>query len=104
MRRVSLVITDVDGTLVTQSKMLTPRAIAAVERLHRAGIRFSICSSRAPFGLRMMIEPLRLNLPFGGYNEPDLTVVEQKLIPPDAARDAVGMFQRHGIDRYVFGD
>jgi Cof subfamily protein (haloacid dehalogenase superfamily) len=107
MRRVSLVITDVDGTLVTNGKMLTDRAIAAVRRLHDNGIGFSICSSRPPFGLRMMIEPLRLALPFGGYNagaivEPDLSVVEQKLIPPDAARDAVALFQQHGIDCWVF--
>ena len=110
MRRVSLVITDVDGTLVTNAKVLTARAIAAVQRLHENGIGFSICSSRPPFGLRMMIQPLRLVLPFGGYNAgaivepdlPDLTIVEQKLIPPDAAREAVVIFQQHGIDCWVF--
>ncbi len=107
MRRFSLVISDVDGTLVTHDKVLTPRAIAAVTRLHESGIGFSICSSRPPFGLRMLIEPLRLKLPFGGYNagaivEPDLRVVEQKLIPPDAARQAVDMFQQHRIDCWVF--
>lgn len=107
MRRISLVITDVDGTLVTRDKALTPRAIAAVRRLHENNIGFSICSSRPPFGLRMLIEPLRLVLPFGGYNagaivEPDLTIVEQKLIPPDAAREAVAIFQQHAIDCWVF--
>jgi Cof subfamily protein (haloacid dehalogenase superfamily) len=107
MRRVSLVISDVDGTLVTNGKVLTARAIAAVERLHQNGIAFSICSSRPPFGLRMMIEPLRLVLPFGGYNagaivEPDLSVVEQKLIPPDAAREAVAIFRQHRIDCWLF--
>jgi len=105
--KISLVISDVDGTLVTPEKALTPRAIAAVERLHANGIGFSICSSRPPFGMRMLVEPLRLSLPFGGYNagsivEPDLTVVEQKLIPPDAAREAVGIFQDHRIDCWVF--
>ncbi len=107
MRRFSLVISDVDGTLVTHDKVLTPRAIAAVTRLHESGIGFSICSSRPPFGLRMLIEPLRLKLPFGGYNAgaivaPDLRVVEQKVIPPDAARQAVDMFQHHRIDCWVF--
>lgn len=109
-RRVSLVVTDVDGTLVTRDKVLTPRAIAAVERLHRDRIGFSICSSRPPFGLRMMIEPLALKLPFGGYNAgsivepelPDLPVVEQRLIPPDAAWRAVDMFREHGVDCWVF--
>jgi len=110
MRRISLVITDVDGTLVTHDKVLTPRAIAAVRRLHENAIGFSICSSRPPFGLRMMIEPLQLTLPFGGYNAgaivepdlPDLPIVEQKLIPPDAAREAVSTFQQHQIDCWVF--
>jgi len=107
VNKIALVISDVDGTLVTRDKALTPRAIAAVERLHANGIGFSICSSRPPFGMRMLIEPLRLSLPFGGYNgggivEPDLTVVEQKLIPPDAAREAVAIFQQHRIDCWVF--
>ena len=107
MNRVSLVISDVDGTLVTHDKRLTPGAINAVERLHAAGVAFSICSSRPPFGLRMLIEPLGLKLPFGGYNagaivEPDLTVVEQKLIPPAAAHNAVDAFRQQGVDPWLF--
>jgi Cof subfamily protein (haloacid dehalogenase superfamily) len=107
LSKFSLVVSDVDGTLVTHDKVLTPRAIAAVERLHERGIGFSICSSRPPFGLRMLIEPLRLALPFGGYNggsilDPDFTIVEQKLIPLDAAREAVAAFQAQRIDCWVF--
>jgi Cof subfamily protein (haloacid dehalogenase superfamily) len=109
-RRVSLVVSDVDGTLVTHDKVLTPRTIAAVERLHDAGIHFSICSSRPPFGLRMMIEPLRLKLPFGGYNAgaivepvlPGLPVIEQKLIAPDVARETAAIFSRYGVDCWIF--
>ena len=102
MRKVSLVVSDVDGTLVTTDKALTPRAIAAVARLHERGIHFSICSSRPPFGQRMLIEPLRLALPFGGYNggsivNPDLSPVEQKLLAPDAARDTVALLEEHGV-------
>jgi Cof subfamily protein (haloacid dehalogenase superfamily) len=105
--KISLVVSDVDGTLVTRDKALTPRAIAAVERLHARGIAFSICSSRPPFGLRMLIEPLRLALPFGGYNggtivTPDFGIVEQRLIPADAARTAVEMFHAKGIDCWLF--
>jgi Cof subfamily protein (haloacid dehalogenase superfamily) len=107
MRRISLVVSDVDGTLVTPDKRLTPSAVAAVERLREAGIGFSVCSSRPPFGLRMLIAPLRLELPFGGYNggaivAPDLSVVEQKLLPPEVAREAVAVFRQHRIDCWVF--
>ena len=97
-----LVVSDVDGTLVTKDKVLTPRAIAAVGRLHAAGIGFSICSSRPPFGLRMLVEPLQLKLPYGGYNagrivEPDGALVEERLIPETAAKRAVEMFYDNGI-------
>src|SRR5436190_6214362 len=107
MNKVSLVVSDVDGTLVTGSKVLIPRVVAAVERLHARGIGVSICSSRPPFGLRMLIEPLRLALPFGGYNggtivTPDFSVVEQKLVPPEAARTAVEMFRAYAIDCWLF--
>lgn len=105
--KISLVVSDVDGTLVTHDKVLTPRTIAAVEQLHARGIAFSICSSRPPFGMRMLIEPLRVALPFGGYNagaivNPDLTIVEQKLIPHDAAKQAVAVFREHRIDCWLF--
>ena len=100
--KISLVVSDVDGTLVTTDKKLTPAAIAAVGRLHDAGIAFSICSSRPPFGQRMLVAPLRLALPFGGYNggsivNPDLSPVEQKLLSPDAAADAIALLEAHGI-------
>lgn len=107
MRKISLVITDVDGTLVTTGKVLLPQSVAAVRRLHERGIGFSICSSRPPFGLRMMLDPLQIKLPFGGYNagtivETDFTVIEQKVIPPETAKRAVEIFHAHGIDCWVF--
>ena len=49
-RKISLVLADVDGTLVTEEKVLTERAQAAVQRLHEAGIRFAITSGRPPHG------------------------------------------------------
>ena len=41
----SAVISDVDGTLVTEDKMLTSRAQAAVAALRASGIIFSITSA-----------------------------------------------------------
>jgi Cof subfamily protein (haloacid dehalogenase superfamily) len=107
MSRFKLVITDVDGTLVTTEKALRPSAVAAVRKLHDAGIGFTICSSRPPFGLCMMRDALQITLPFGGYNggsivEPDLTVIEEATIPPATARRAVDIFRANGIDCWVF--
>ena len=76
----SAVISDVDGTLVTDDKVLTGRAQAAVAELRANGILFSIISSRPPRGLRMLIERLGIVTPVGGFNggviaTPDLAVV-----------------------------
>jgi hypothetical protein len=45
---IAALLADVDGTLVTKAKVLTPRAIEAVHRLHDAGIAFFITSGRPP--------------------------------------------------------
>jgi Cof subfamily protein (haloacid dehalogenase superfamily) len=105
--KIKLVITDVDGTLVTTEKALRPSAVAAVWKLRERGIHFTFCSSRPPFGLRMMRDALQVTLPFGGYNggsivEPDLTVIEQVTIPPAAAKKAVDTFHAHGVSTWVF--
>lgn len=107
MSAISLVVSDVDGTLVTTDKVLTARSCDAVRRLDAAGIAFSIVSSRPPFGLRMLVEPLRLRLPMGGYNGgalalPDLTIVEQRLLPPDVARQAIAILRAAGADIWAF--
>jgi ribonucleotide monophosphatase NagD (HAD superfamily) len=44
-KKISLVLADVDGTLVTNEKVLTGRACDAVAVLRRAGIRFAIGGS-----------------------------------------------------------
>ena len=39
-----------------------------MQRLHRAGIGFTITSSRPAIGMRFLIEPLALWLPVGPFN------------------------------------
>src|SRR5258706_4459553 len=94
-QRVRVVIADVDGTLVTQEKVLTKRAAEAVLRLHEAGIQFSVTSGRPPRGMAMLIDPLKLNQPLAAFNggvliQPDLTtVVSQNFLPAGVAGSGV---------------
>lgn len=50
MKHISLLIADVDGTLVTEQKVLTERARAVVAALRDRGIRFAVTSGRPPRG------------------------------------------------------
>src|SRR5580704_10071722 len=93
-QKISLVLADVDGTLVTEDKVLTKRARAAVERLRDAGIHFAITSGRPPKGMEMLFEELRLETPIAGFNgglfvKSDLSILEQKTLPPDVATKAI---------------
>ena len=51
MTRIALVVSDVDGTLLTKDKTLTDGARAAVRRLHEASIGFTIVSRRPTIGM-----------------------------------------------------
>jgi HAD superfamily hydrolase (TIGR01484 family) len=66
--KISLVLADVDGTLVTAKKVLTTRAQAAVKAIHTAGIVFAITSGRPPRSMAMLIDPLALRTPVAGFN------------------------------------
>jgi Cof subfamily protein (haloacid dehalogenase superfamily) len=83
---IRLMLADVDGTLVTQDKVLTDRAIAAVHRLRDADILFAITSGRPPRGMAMLIDPLDLQTPIAAFNggllvNRDMTVIEQRVVP-----------------------
>lgn len=106
---IALVVSDVDGTLVTDDKRLTPAAIEAVRRLDSAGIGFTLASSRPPVGLRHLAEALDLRLPLGAFNgstvcTPDLRPISERLIPESVARAAAARLDAAGIDLWVFAD
>jgi Cof subfamily protein (haloacid dehalogenase superfamily) len=103
----SAVISDVDGTLVTDDKVLTACAQTAVAELRASGILFSIISSRPTRGLRMLIERLGIETPVGGFNggviaTPDLVVVTEHLLSSQVARRAVDTLNARGVEVWVF--
>jgi len=105
--RFSLVLADVDGTLVTPAKALTPSAIAAVKALNDEGVAFAITSGRPPRGMAMLIEPLALSTPIAGFNggvfaRPDLTVIKSQSLDPTAARTSLDLLGDAGLDVWVY--
>jgi Cof subfamily protein (haloacid dehalogenase superfamily) len=106
-RKISLVLADVDGTLVTEEKILTERARAAVRALQRAGIRFAITSGRPPLGMAMLFDVLAIETPIAGFNgglfvDRHLAILEQKTVPPDVARQAIDLMRARGLDTWVY--
>jgi Cof subfamily protein (haloacid dehalogenase superfamily) len=104
---IKLVLADVDGTLVTHEKVLTPRAIASVKALANAGIAFAITSGRPPRGMQMFVEPLGLTTPLAAFNggrfvRPDLSLIEQRVLSRDAVEPILAIIASHQLDSWIY--
>jgi len=107
MAEIKLLLADVDGTLVTKEKILTPRAIAAVQKLREKGIKFAITSGRPPKGMQMLLKPLGIDTPIAGFNgglwvNPDLSQIESRNLPRDVADKTVKMLLEDQLDVWVY--
>ncbi len=106
-RQIELVLADVDGTLVTDDKQLTDRAIAAVHALKDAGVKFAVTSGRPPRGMEMLVEPLGLELPLAAFNgglfaRPDMSVIEERSIDPVLVPQIVELIAGHELDVWLY--
>ena len=105
-RKISLVLADVDGTLVTEEKVLTERALKAVSALQSAGIRFAITSGRPPRGMAMSLtrstSKRRLPGSMAGSLSSATSRSSSKYGPANVARQAIGLMREHGLDTWVY--
>jgi Cof subfamily protein (haloacid dehalogenase superfamily) len=105
--KIGLVLADVDGTLVTDAKQLTDRAIAAVCSLGDARVKFAVTSGRPPRGMQMLVEPLQLALPLAAFNgglfaRPDMSVIEERSIDSSLVAEVVELIGKHGLDVWLY--
>lgn len=107
MSPIRLLLADVDGTLVTPDKILTARAIEAVGALRTAGILFAVTSGRPPRGMSMLVQPLELSTPIAAFNgglfaRPDMSVIEQQVIPADVVPSVIELLDSHGLGVWLY--
>ena len=101
------VLADVDGTLVTKAKVLTPRAIEAIRQLHERGVLFAITSGRPPRGMRMLVHPLEMNGPMAAFNggiivQPDMSIVDERTIPADVTPVVIQTLRAYGLYVWIY--
>jgi Cof subfamily protein (haloacid dehalogenase superfamily) len=114
-KKISILLADVDGTLVDSQKRITARAKAAIEKLTEAGIKFAVTSGRPPRGMKMIVEAVKLSAPLAAFNggmlvEPDtMKVLVQQTLDAEIAQNVikrVGEFDLvvwvyAGVDWYI---
>src|SRR5208283_4661881 len=106
-KRVALVISDIDGTLLDDNKQLTPGAPRAVLRLYDAGIRFTMASARPPRMAHELVRELHVCEPFACFNGAlivghDETVLQQLQMLPAEAQAVANHSVQHGFDLWVW--
>ena len=65
---IALVISDIDGTLITSNHEIAESTRRAAMRLYERGINLSLCSSRPPRSIRPLADQLALRSPFAAFN------------------------------------
>jgi hypothetical protein len=105
--KIKLLLADVDGTLVTQDKVLTEQAVAASRELQAAGVVLALTSGRPPRGMSMLIEPLKLEGAIAGFNggvfvRPDMSVIESHLLDLRTAKDTLQLMLDQGLDAWLY--
>jgi Cof subfamily protein (haloacid dehalogenase superfamily) len=106
-RQIAAVLADVDGTLVTKKKVVTPRATAAIERLYARGVLFAVTSGRPPRGMRMLVSPLQMRGPMAAFNGgilvlPDMTVVDERALPTDVTPAVIKTMAASDLDIWIY--
>jgi Cof subfamily protein (haloacid dehalogenase superfamily) len=107
-KKISILLADVDGTLVDSQKRLTARAKAAIQKLHEVGVKFAVTSGRPPRGMKMIADQIRLSAPIAAFNggmlvEPDtLKVLTQQTLDAETAQSVIQRIGEFGLDVWVY--
>ena len=107
--KVSLIVSDVDGTLIDENKVLTDKTKAAVQKLREAGILFTITSARPPFGLERVAKTLELQYPIGSFNgglisTPEGKLVERTFLDANMIPQIATTLGNFGLDIWLYSD
>lgn len=105
--KISLVISDVDATLITPEHKITGRAAQAVRDLRRLGIAFTMASSRPPRGLDAFAEQLNLTEPFAAFNggliqKPNGETLLSYTVRREICERAFEITERFGIELWIY--
>jgi Cof subfamily protein (haloacid dehalogenase superfamily) len=107
MTPIRLLVSDVDGTLVTPDKTLTAAAIEMGRAIASAGLAFCLVSSRPARGMAQLVEALDVRAPCAAFNggrifDRDGETLEAHPVPADATDEALDLIAGSGAAAWLF--
>lgn len=107
-KKVKLLVSDIDGTLVTDDKKLTSEAVAAAQKLKDAGIHLCLVSSRPPQGIQMFFKDLDILTPFAALNGGEIigndgTIASSLAMGNQDVYQVCELLKKNDVNAWIFG-
>src|SRR5260370_33940893 len=106
---IALVISDIDGTLITSNHEVTDATKAAAAKLYERGVELSLASSRPPRSIVPLADSLKLRGPFAAFNgalvvKRDGEVLARSVISPATIASVKNISDEFGIGVWLYDD
>jgi len=106
---IALVISDIDGTLITSNHEVTEATRAAAAKLYDRGIELSLASSRPPRSIVPLADALNLRGPFAAFNgalavKRNGEVLARSVLAPSTIAGVKAIADQFGIGVWVYDE
>ena len=106
---IRLIATDIDGTLLNDRGVITPRALRAIRDARERGIAVAIASGRFAENVYVLLEQYGLRLPIIAVNggrvvDENLRDLSGRTMTPQAAERTLDTLLSWKADYFIFGD
>ena len=106
---VALVISDIDGTLITSNHEVTEATRTAAAKLYDRGIELSLASSRPPRSIVPLADALALRGPFAAFNgalvvKRNGEVLARSVLSPETIAGVKSIADQFGIGVWVYDE
>lgn len=106
---IALVISDIDGTLITSNHEVTDATRRAAFELRARGIHLTLASSRPPRSIRPLADQLGLDTPFAAFNgalviNPAGETMAAATIAPAVTRRIKEVANEMGLDVWLYDE
>lgn len=104
---VDLIVSDIDGTLITSDHVITPATKRTALELRMNGIHLCLASSRPPRSIKPIAHELGLRAPFAAFNGaliqlPDDQLLASSVLPSNITQRIRGMAALLGLDVWLY--
>ena len=110
MHNYRLIVSDLDGTMLDEHSELTPRTVAAAQKIREAGAELALCSGRMGHAMLDYAGQLEVTLPMITYNGAAVAdpvtakVLKSYMIPASGAREICAFAEGFGLHTQLYRD